>query len=530
VPPAAAQPLSAWAPLHHRVYRALWIAQFTSNVGTWMQTVGAQWLMGSLSNDPLLVALVQTAMTLPFFLAALPAGAAGDIFDRRRLLLASQSFMLLGAALLAALAWADATTPALLLLLVFWVGLGQAITGPSWQALQPDLVDRHEIPQAAALGGMSMNLARALGPALGGALVAAGGPEWVFALNAVSFLAVLGVLAWWRRPAAERALGAEHFGPALRAGPRYVRSSPRLRSVLARAGLFGLFASGTWALLPVLARNDLGLGSGGYGLLLADVGLGAILGAWSLPRLRARLSLDALVATGSCAFAVACLALAWLHSVPAAAAALVLAGMAWISTLGSLNGSAQTALPNWVRSRGMALYLLVFLGSQALGGLIWGLVTQWSDTRTAFSGMAAGLLLAAVFARRRWRLRGGEIDLSPHAWPEPQLAIEPEPHHGPVLVTTEYRVPVADQEAFRDAMTYVARARRRTGAQRWGLFQDGADPELFLETFVVPTWDEHLRQHTERATVNDQRFFDQARSYQTGDGGPHVRHLFFAYD
>jgi MFS family permease len=523
-------PSSAWSPLRHSVYRTLWLAQFASNIGTWMQTVGAQWLMGSLSGDPLMVALVQTAMTLPFFVVALPAGAAGDIVDRRRLLLGSQSFMLASAALLAVLTLEDVTTPWLLLGLTFSIGLGQAMTAPSWQAVQPELVEREEIPQAAALGGMSMNTARAIGPALGGAIVAAAGAEWVFGFNAVSFLGVLAVLVWWRRPTRERALGAEHFPAAVRAGLRYARSAPRLRGVLARCALFVIFASGLWAILPVVARDELGLGSGGYGLLLGAVGLGAILGAWSLPRMRARLALTATVAAASAAFGLACLGLAWVHNVPVAAACLVVAGVAWITVVGSLNGTVQGALPDWVRSRGMAVYLLVFQASQALGGLVWGLVAQRSDTRLAFTGMAAGLM-AGIAGARRWPLRSrGDLDLTPHAWPEPQLAFDPNPRAGPVLVTVEYRVPPERQEGFREAMMRVARARRRTGAERWALYQDGADPEVFVETYVVPTWEEHMRQHTERPTVTDRRFIEEARSFQVDGGEPRVRHLFFAYD
>src|SRR4051794_15937288 len=302
--PAAPRPVSAWAPLRIRVYRVLWTAQLASNIGTWMQTVGAQWLMGSLSRDPLKVALVQTAMSLPIGLFAVPAGAVGDIFDRRRILLASQSFMLASAALLGALTVAGDTTAWLLLGLTFAVGAGQALTAPSWQAIQPELVDREEIPQASTLGGVNMNIARAVGPAIGGALVAVAGPGWVFLLNAASFLAVLAVLARWRRPEVERPLGSEQLPEAMPSGVRYVGGSPRFRAVLARTGLFVIFAGALWALLPVVARDHLGLGSSGYGLLLGAIGLGALRGAVVLPGIRARLSVNAIVAVASVLFAL----------------------------------------------------------------------------------------------------------------------------------------------------------------------------------------------------------------------------------
>src|SRR4051794_41352042 len=280
----AERPVSAWAPLKIKLYRWLLIAQFASNIGTWMQTVGAQWLMGDLTHDPLMVALVQTATSLPVFLFGFPAGAVGDIFDRRRVLLVSQAFMLVAAAVLAWLTFSGDTTPWVLLGLTFAIGAGRALTAPSWQAIQPQLVGRRLIPQAAALGAASVNVARAAGPALGGALVAAAGAAWVFGINAVSFLGVLAVLVLWRRERVEKALGPEHVRAALHAGTRYVRSSPRMKAILWRSAAFVLFASAMWALLPVVARSELHLGSGGYGLLLAAVGVGAVAGTAGVAR------------------------------------------------------------------------------------------------------------------------------------------------------------------------------------------------------------------------------------------------------
>jgi MFS family permease len=528
VPPE--RPVSAWAPLKIKLFRALLIAQFASNIGTWMQTVGAQWLMGDLTHDPLMVALVQTATSLPVFLFGFPAGAIGDVFDRRRVLLVSQAFMLVTAAVLAVLTFRGEVTPWVLLALTFAIGTGRALTAPSWQAIQPQLVGRELIPQAAALGAASVNVARAAGPALGGALVAAAGAEWVFGLNAVSFLGVLAVLVLWRRQRVEKPLGPEHVRSALRAGTRYVRSSPRMKAILARSAVFVLFASAIWALLPVVARNDLHLGSGGYGLLLGAVGVGAVAGTAVLPRLRARWSLDALVAAGGVVFAVACAVIAWVHVVAVVAIALAATGLAWIAVLSSLNATAQTVLPDWVRSRGMALYIIVFQGGQAVGALIWGLVVQQADTRLAFSLVAVGLL-AGVPAARRWPLRPpGAIDVRvwPH-WEEPELAIEPDPAHGPVLVQVEYRVPAERADEFREAMRPVGRARRRSGGERWGLFQDGADPERFVEVYVVATWEEHLRQTQERVTHTDRLFEERARALVAEGTVPKVERLLWAY-
>ena len=350
----ASATVSAWAPLRHRLFRALYLAQFASNAGTWMQVVGAQWLMGDLGGGPFAVALVQTATTLPIFLLVLPAGALGDVLDRRRVLLAAQAGMLAATGLLAALTAADLVTPGLLLALVFLVGVGQALTVPSWQATVPELVDRPEIPQAAALNGVNFNLARAVGPAVGGLLIAAAGPEAVFALNSVSFLGTLAVLGAWRRPPRQRALAAEHIWEAVSAGGRFVRSAPTLRIVLVRSALFMAFASALWALLPVVARGPLGLGPGGYGLLLGSVGVGAVAGAFVLPSLRARLALNTLVALAGALYAAALLVIGLLETLPAVVGALVAAGLAWIAVLSSLNASAQTLLPDWARARGLA--------------------------------------------------------------------------------------------------------------------------------------------------------------------------------
>jgi MFS family permease len=519
----------AWAPLANPVFRALAIAQFVSNVGTWMQTVGAQWEMGSLGADPLLIALIQTATSLPIFLLALPSGALGDIIDRRRLLLGAQTFMLCCAAALAVVTATGVLSPGLLLALTFLLGAGQAFTSPAWQAIQPELVPRVQVPHAAALGATSMNVARAVGPAIGGVVVAAVGAEAVFALNAVTFLGVLGVLWRWRRPVHDKVLGAEHLRSAIRAGVRYLSAAPRLRAILVRTLGFVVFASALWALLPIVARSQLGLGSGGYGLLLGAVGIGAIAGAGLLPSLRARLSGDGILAGAALLYAAACMVTGFVHVAPLVGVALVGAGVAWISAVGSLNGSTQRALPGWVRSRGMALYLLVFQGGQALGAFVWGLVVQHADVRIAFGAVAAGLTASLLLALR-WPLRRARsFDTSLAPYPEPQLRLDPPRDAGPVLVTVRYRVPDSAQEDFRATMRLVARARRRSGAERWGLFRDGDDPDVFLETFIVPTWEEHLRQHLERPTATDREFMAAARALQDGDGEVEVHHLFSAY-
>jgi MFS family permease len=496
-----------------------------------MQVVGAQWLMTDINSSPLTVALVQTATSLPVLLVALPAGAMGDALDRRRLLIWSQVFMLAAATALAVVTATGAVTVSLLLLLTFALGLGQAVTLPSWQAIQPELVPRHEIPQASALQGVSMNTARAVGPALGGLAVAAAGPELVFALNAVSFLAVVAVLVRWRREVQPRPLGPEPLGAAVRAGLRFARASRPMRAVLVRAGLFVVFSSAMWALLPLVARQDLGLGSGGYGLLLGALGAGAVAGAFALPRLRARVGADRLVRGSVAVFTAVTVGVALLPSAAAVAAVLLVGGAAWIGALATLNAGAQSSLPAWVRARGMALYVVVLQGGLAVGSLMWGVVAEYVGVRTTLL-IASAALAAGMVAGLRFPLRPTEhLDLRPSGhWPDPVLALDPEPAAGPVLVTVEYRVDPERVDDFREAMRGLGRARRRSGAHSWGVWQDGADPDRFLETFVVRSWLEHLRQHHERVTVNDRRIEARAHACLAPGTTTTVSHLFLAQE
>ena len=520
----AGRPASAWAPLRDSpVFRALWIAQFASNIGTWMQTVGAQWLL--IDYSPILVALVQTAASLPILLLSLPAGAWADMMDRRRLLLLAQLGMLVAAGTLACVTFAGAASPAVVLALIFLVGCGTAIAGPAWQAIQPDLVDRATLPQAAALNGVNMNLARAVGPALGGVIVAAAGPGWVFALNTLSFLGIAAVLYRWR-PAPRATDGSgERLVEALRAGGRYIRHALIVRRLLYRALLFIPAASAVWALLPLVAARTLHLSSAGYGLLLGAVGIGAVAGALVMPRLRARLGSPALVTAAMLVSAAATVVVATVANPILVGLALVPVGGAWIAVMSSLNSSLQLALPGWVRARGLAYYLFVFQGSQAVGAVIWGVIADRSTVTTALLVAAAVLAVGALAGLRTPMPNTANLDRMPSAhWPAPQLLITPDPADGPVLVTLTYRVPEQNAAAFTAAMQPVARSRRRTGALRWELFRDGTEPTRFVETYLVATWAEHLHQHERRQTGADRTF--EERAWQHALGPPDVAHLF----
>ncbi|MGY5032957.1 MFS transporter [Streptomyces sp. 900116325] len=518
---------SAWAPLAGRVFRALWIAQLVSNTGTWMQTVGAQWLL--VGHSAALVTLVQTASSLPMVLLALPSGVLADRFDRRSVLLVAQFAMIAVSLALMVCAFYDALAPALLLALTFLLGCGTALMGPAWQAIQPELVQREQLGQAAALGAVNMNLGRAVGPALGGVLVAAAGAGWVFAFNALSYVGTAAVLMLWRRPPLPPRPkgGSEGLLAAVQAGRRYVWYAPGVRRVLLRTALFIPGGAALWSLLPLVASRSLGLGSGGYGLLLGVVGIGAVGGAFALPAIRRGLGVNGTLAAGAVVFA-GTLTLMALTRIPwLAGAAMLPAGLAWIAVLSTLNASIQQRLPSWVRARGLAVYLMVAQGGQALTAPLWGALADGLGL-TASLLTGSGVLVAGALSVHRWPLHSADgIDpsLSDH-WPAPPLAFEAGPHDGPVLVSVTYRIAAKDWPAFTDRMAHVSRSRRRTGALSWGLYQDGGDPSRFVENYLVASWSEHLAQHHSRLTANDRRFEEQARQLLVAGTQAQVTHAF----
>ncbi|HXG50073.1 MAG TPA: MFS transporter [candidate division Zixibacteria bacterium] len=413
---------AALTPLRRPLFRALWIASLASNIGTWMHEAGAAWLMTSLTESPVLVALMQTATTLPVFMLALPAGALADGADRRRVLLFTQGWMLAVAAVLGLLALADALTPWTLLAFTFALGAGAAVNAPAWQATMPVLVPREDLPSAVALTGMGLNLARALGPALGGAVVAALGPWAVFLLNAVSFSSVIAVLYRWRGPRPKSNASTEPVLASIAAGVRYVPRVPALRAVLVRTGLFVPFASALWALLPAVARHEMKLGSMGYGILFGCLGLGAAAGSFILPQLRRTLPWDRLTAGMTAVFAAALAGLAVVRHAPGLALVMAAGGAAWITVLVSLNVATQSAAPTRVRARALAVYLLVFQGAMAAGGAFWGAVAEHAGSRAALL-LAAGGLVASLALARRHRLGNAEIRPAPTV----PAAVMPEP-------------------------------------------------------------------------------------------------------
>jgi MFS family permease len=490
-----------------------------------MQTVGAQWMLVHQPNAPTLTSLVQAASLLPVLFLSLPAGVLADVLDRRRLLIALSVAMTAVSAALAVLTAAGLTTPAVLIALVFLMGCGSALTGPAWQAIQPELVPRAQIPAAAALGSLNVNLARAVGPALAGVLVAAAGTDVVFGINAASFLGVVAALAVWHRATAPAAGAPERMRPALSAGTRYVRNAPGVRRVLLRAALFVLPASALWGLLPVVSSQRLHQGAGGYGLLLGALGVGAIAGAVTVKRVRAALERNVLLALSSAAFAAGSAVAALVTRPAVVALVLVVTGAGWLYALSTLNTTLQLALPSWVRARGLAVYLMVFMGGQGIGSLVWGLVANATSTRaTLLAATALLLLTAASLAVWPMHARTGTFDREVVApWPEPMLAFDDDPGDGPVLVEVTYDVPAERLPEFRTAMAALAVSRRRTGASHWSLYRDAEQPTSWVEAFQVPSWQEHLRQHESRLTAYDAELAARARALSATE--PQVRHL-----
>lgn len=514
----------AFAPLRTRVFAVLWVATVLGNVGSFMRDVASGWLVTELSPHPAAVAAVQAAASLPVFLFAIPAGVLADILDRRRLLIAVQALLAATSTTLMLLSHHGALDLAGLLALTFLGGVGAALMGPAWQAIVPALVPRAQLRSAVALNSLGVNIARSLGPAAGGLLLATWGAAATYGMDVLTYALVIGALLWWRPASTGDDPLAEPFGGALRAGLRHAMANRDLHRVLLRAGLFFALSSAAWALLPLVGRQLLQGDAAFYGVMLGAVGAGAIGGALVLPRVRQRLGADGLM-TGAawlCAAVLAVLALAsptWL-----ALPALLLLGMAWIAALTVLGATTQAVLPNWVRGRGLAVYLTVFNGALAAGSLAWGLAAQLLGIVNTLALAALALAVLGVLARR-WPLPAGEDVLDPaHAWPTPVLAGTVDADRGPVLVQIEYRVAAADRPAFEDLLRQLSAHRRGDGASTWGVTEDAADPQQLVEWFVLPSWQEHLRQHR-RASQAAAALQTRLHRLHQGPGKPLVRHL-----
>ncbi len=526
---------TGFAPLKIALFRDRWIASTVSSVGTWMQDTAGTWLMTSLTTSPLLIALMLTAASLPVLLLGLLAGATADIFDRRKLLIFWQAWMLGSVGILAILTFLGHISPWALLAFTFLLNVGSAMNNPAWQAIVPELVPRELIPDTVSLNSASNNLARAVGPALGGLMIAGfqrvlTGAGSVFALNAVSFAGVIWVLVNWRRvPLFKSALPAERIEGSIRSGLRYVRYAPDLQSSLVRAFVFTFFVSAIWSLLAVVARHVLKQGPLGYGILNGSLGLGAVVAAMGLYRIRQRFTADQILAACTFYNVAVLLVLAFVRNPYLIIASLILSGAAWTSTMSTINVSVQLAVPAWVQARALGTYLMVFQGGMALGSILWGFIAEHSSTPIALAAAGGGLLITFPFARRFHILQGPVPDHTPHQGknPAPQLALETEPTDGPVRISVHYRIPAENYAEFTHAIHKLRGVRLRDGAMRWGIYRDAADPEHLNETFIMESWLDYLRSR-ERITAADEAIRARVRALHRHDDPPKTTYQIYA--
>jgi MFS family permease len=523
-PTIEADPPSA-SPWNYPIFRYIWVASLASNFGGLIQSVGASWMMLSMSASERMVALVQASVTLPILLLSLLAGAIADNLDRRRVMLFAQSMMLLVSITLAAFAWAGLLTPATLLIFTFLIGCGTALNGPAWQASVGDMVARPALPSAIALNSMGFNIARSLGPAIGGAIVAAAGAAAAFLVNAFSYVGLIFVLMRWRPDRPPRQLPPERIDLAMAAGVRYVAMSPNIRRVLFRALLFGLGASAVPALMPVVARDLVAGGPLTYGVLLGAFGVGAVAGALLVRRLRARFETEQVVRLASAAFAIGATTTGVSPSMFATLPALFIAGAGWVVALSTFNVTVQLSAPRWVVARALALYQMFAFGGMAAGAWIFGSLAEAQGLAPALVAAAmlqiGGILLGTTMPLPVMQ----EVNLDPLArWSEPDVAVPLTPRSGPIVIRIEYRIREADIPAFLSAMSERRRIRLRDGARHWSLLRDLSDPQLWLERYHVATWLDYVR-HNQRRTQADASNMQQILALHAGPERPRVQRM-----
>lgn len=513
-------------PFQIPLFRMLWIATLVSNVGTWMQEVANSWLMTSLAPDPLMVSLVQVATALPMFMLGLPAGALADLVDKRRWLLGTQIWMMLAAAMMAAIALSGSMTSWTLLLGSFLLSVGAAMNSPGWHSVTPEIVPKETLQQAVTLNGVVINCARALGPALGGLVVVQAGPAAAFTLNAVSFMAVVFVLFCWKRDRRTADLPSENLFSAMRVGLQHVRHSPAMRLLILRASILVFVTSATWALLPLLCRQEFGFGAMGYSSMLVANAMGAIFGAtYALPRLRDRWDTNQIVSYAWIGFIPTLLVLSFTGGVIIPFLAMFWGGVCNILMLSCFHLAAQSLAPEWVRARALAVYLLTFSGATTLGALFWGYIARGIGLRQCLT-VSALFLLAGCVTSWLVPLRSGEDfdDKKVDYWSAHALNLKVPLNHGPIAVMMDFDIAPEDAQDFLAAMERIRRIRYRNGVLRWSIYVDLENPNIYHEVYVEESWAAHLRTH-ERVSAYELAVTEQAFKYHRGSEPPKARHL-----
>ncbi len=520
--PRRASPL---APLQHATFRSLWTATLASNLGGLVQAVGAGWLMTTISHSDDMVALVQAATTLPIMIFSLAAGALADNFDRRNIMLTAQILMAVISAVLAVFAFAGLLSPWLLLAFTFFIGCGTALHNPSWQASMGDIVPRSDLPGAVTLNSMSYNLMRSIGPAFGGMIVAIAGAAFAFALNAVSYIALIRALYLWKPQRPINPLPREAFGSAIGAGLRYIIMSPNLLKVMMRAFLFGLAAVSVLALLPLVARDLVRGGAFTYGMLLGCFGAGAIIGALLNARIREAWSNETIVRASFLGYAISAVLLAVSHQTWLSGLALMPAGACWVMTLSLFNVTVQLSTPRWVVGRALAIYQTATFGGMAGGSWLWGVIAESHGVDQSLM-VSGGLLVVGALVGLRFALpEFGTLNLDPlDRFHEPDLKLDLRSRSGPILITLDYEIAQSDIQAFLRLMALRRRIRLRDGARQWSLLRDLENPRIWTESYHVPTWVEYVRHH-QRRTQADAEVFDQILALHRGTEPPRVRRM-----
>ncbi|WP_049823881.1 MFS transporter [Bradyrhizobium sp. WSM2254] len=512
------------APLRYATFRRIWLASLLSNLGILMQGVGAAWAMTEMTSSADKVALVQTALLLPIMFIAMPAGAIADMYDRRIVTLVALSIALCGATALTALDWVGLTTPGSLLVLCFVVGSGMALMGPAWQSSVSEQVPSEALPAAIALNGISYNIARSFGPAIGGIVVATAGAMATFAINALLYLPLIVALFLWKRAAEPSRLPRERLSRAIVSGVRYIVNSPSIKIVVARTMITGIVGSAIQALMPLVARDLLGGGAQTYGILLGAFGVGAVIGALNIGEIRRRMSSEAAVraCTLSMSFAIAAVALS--HRAVITAAALVLAGAVWTIVWTLFNIGMQLSAPRWVAGRSLAAWQAAFSGGLAIGSWGWGRLTDAVGVDITLLVSAALMLLLPLLGK--WlRMppiteRGEDAEMLA----DPKVRLRLTYRSGPLVVEIEYRVASEKARAFHKVMQDVQLYRQRNGAYGWSISRDIADPELWTERYHCPTWLDYLRQRN-RSTLSERALDEQAMAFHIGPEPARIRRM-----
>jgi MFS family permease len=513
------------APLRHAVFRRIWLASLVSNLGILIQGVGAAWAMTQMTTSADKVALVQTALMLPIMLISMPAGAIADMHDRRIVALVSLSIALTGATTLTVLEWFHLATPNVLLTLCFIVGSGMALFGPAWQASVSEQVPAETLPQAVALNGISYNIARSFGPAVGGIVVATAGAVAAFAVNAVLYLPLMIVLFLWNRIHEPSRLPRERLNRAIVSGVRYIANSPPIRIVLIRTLVTGLIGGSVSALMPLVARDLLHGGAQTYGIMLGAFGMGAVLGALNITEVRKRLSGEA--AVRACAISMSCAIASVALSTNAVltAAALVLAGGVWMLAVALFNIGVQLSAPRWVAGRSLAAFQASIAGGIAIGSWGWGHLTDYAGVEIALL-VSAGLMLLSPILGIWLRMPpvGARNEAATEVLADPEVRLSLTGRSGPLVVEIEYRVAQDNARLFHNVMQEVQLSRQRNGAYGWSIARDIADPELWTERYHCPTWLDYLRQRN-RATQSERALHQRAIDFHLGPEPIRVRRM-----